>query len=68
MKTKPHSEEHMRFENLLGRIVSVPAAEVKKRMEEDRTSRDCAKENGQRSKRARPIVSPAAVASSKTRV
>jgi hypothetical protein len=33
------SRAHQNFENLLGRIVSVPAAEVKKRMEDDRTSR-----------------------------
>jgi hypothetical protein len=62
------SEAHQNFENLLGRIVSVPNAEVKKRMDDEQTAKEWAKENGQRTHRARPIVSPAAVSSSKTRV
>ncbi len=43
MKTKPTSSEYKAFENLLGRVLSVPKAEITRRIEEDkrekRTSR-----------------------------
>lgn len=34
MKTKPQSEEYKRFENLLGGVLSVPKAEIDRRIEE----------------------------------
>jgi hypothetical protein len=36
MKTKPQSEEYKRFETLLGDVLSVPKAEITRRIEEDR--------------------------------
>ena len=66
MKTKSHSDEHMRFRNLLGRIVDVSKAEVDRRMAEAESVRQSARENGQRAKRARPIVSPDAASSAKS--
>jgi len=62
------SEAHMRFENLLRRVVSVPDAEVKRRMDAEKTAKEWAKENDLPISRTRPIVSPAAVSSSKNRV
>jgi hypothetical protein len=67
MKPKPHSEEHTRFENLLRLVVSVPKAEVDRRMADDRATKEWAKENDQPAHRARPIVSPAAVGASRSR-
>jgi hypothetical protein len=34
MKAKPESEEYKRFENLLGRVLSVSKEELKERMDE----------------------------------
>jgi len=65
--TAMKSQEQKNFENLLRAVVSVPHAEVKRRMEDEQMAKDWAKENGQRTHRARPIVSPAAVASSRNR-
>ncbi len=61
------SEEQRNFENLLRRVVSVPHAEVKRRMEDEKITKQWGKENGQRTRRARPIVSLAAVSESKNR-
>jgi hypothetical protein len=61
------SQEHQNFENLLRAVVSVPHAEIKRRMEDEKTAKEWGKANGQRTRRARPIVSPAAVASSRNR-
>ena len=36
MKAKPQSEEYKRFEALLGQVLSVPKAEVTRRIEEDK--------------------------------
>jgi hypothetical protein len=36
MKTKPTSPEYKAFENLLGRVLSVPKAEITRRIEEDK--------------------------------
>jgi hypothetical protein len=36
MKTKPQSEEYARFENLLGVVLSVPKAEITRRIAEDK--------------------------------
>jgi hypothetical protein len=64
MKTKPESKEYENFTNLLRRVVSVPHAEIKRRMEEDEATKKATRENGQPKRRQRPIVSPASVASS----
>jgi hypothetical protein len=65
MKPKPDSKEYENFTNLLRRVVSVPHAEIKRRMEEDKTTKELTEKSGQPKRRQRPIVSPAAVASSK---
>jgi hypothetical protein len=36
MKTKPQSEEYKRFETLLGAVLSVPKAEITRRIAEDK--------------------------------
>ena len=36
MKTKPQSAEYKAFENLLGKVLTVPKAEINRRIEEDR--------------------------------
>jgi hypothetical protein len=36
MKPKPQSEEYRRFETLLGEVLSVPKAEITRRIEEDK--------------------------------
>ena len=64
METGPDSKEYENFTNLLRRIVSVPHAEIKRRMEEDETTKETTRKNGQPKRRQRPIVSPASVASS----
>jgi hypothetical protein len=61
------TEEYGNFANLLRRVVSVPRAEIQRRMEDEKTAKEWAKENKQRTRRARPIVSPAAVSSSRNR-
>ena len=61
------SQEYQNFENLLRKVVSVPHAEIKRRMEAEKSAKEWAKENNQRTRRVRPIVSPAAVADSKNR-
>jgi len=65
MKDETDSEEYKNFTNLLRRVVSVPHAEIKRRMEEDQTTKELTRKNGQPKRRQRPIVSPSAVASSK---
>jgi hypothetical protein len=64
MKT-PESAEYQNFKNLLRRIVSVPHAEIQKRMEDERATKDWTRENDQPEHRNRPIVSPGSGASSK---
>jgi hypothetical protein len=65
MKARPDSKEYENFTRLLRRVVSVPHAEIKRRMEEDATTKELTRKNGQPKRRQRPIVSPASVASSK---
>jgi hypothetical protein len=36
MKTKPTSEEYRAFENLLGKVIQVPKAEIARRIAEDK--------------------------------
>ena len=36
MKTKPTSPEYKAFENMLGTVLSVPKAEITRRIEEDK--------------------------------
>jgi hypothetical protein len=67
MSRETDSPEYQNFANLLGRIVAVPHAEIKRRMEDDAATKDWAKKNELPRRRQRPIVSPAAVASSKNR-
>jgi hypothetical protein len=64
MKTEPDSKEYENFTNLLRRIVSVPHAEIKRRMESDEATKEATRESDQPKRRQRPIVSPASVASS----
>jgi hypothetical protein len=64
MKTSP-SQEYQNFTNLLRRIVTVPKSEVQKRMDDDKDTKDWTEANHQPEHRHRPIVSPAAVSSSK---
>jgi len=61
------SKEQQNFENLLRAVVSVPHAEIKRRMEDERTAKEWAKDNGQRTHRSRPIVSPAAIAETRNK-
>ncbi|MGO9339481.1 MAG: hypothetical protein ACLPY1_18435 [Terracidiphilus sp.] len=65
MSTEPDSTEYQNFTNLLRRIVTVPHAEIQKRMDDDKATKDWTRENKQKQRRQRPIVSPAAVSSSK---
>jgi hypothetical protein len=67
MSQAPDSPEYQNFTILLQRIVTVPHAEIKRRMEDDMATKDWTLENAQPKHRHRPIVSPAAVASSKSR-
>ena len=64
MKTEPDSKEYENFTNLLRRIVSVPRAEIKRRMEADEATKEATRESDQPKRRQRPNVSPASVASS----
>jgi len=61
----PDSPEYQNFTNLLRRIVTVPHAEIKRRMEDDEATKDWVKKNELPEKRHRPIVSPSAVSSSR---
>jgi hypothetical protein len=65
MKDKTDSKEYENFTSLLRRVVSVPHAEIKRRMDEDAATKELTRKNGQPKRRQRPIVSPASVASSK---
>ena len=67
MSQETDSPEYQNFTNLLRRIVTVPHAEIKRRMEDDEATKDWVRENDLPQKRQRPIVSSAAVASSKIR-
>ncbi len=67
MRQEPDSPEYQNFTNLLRRIVTVPHAEIQKRMDDDKATKDWTRENKQVQRRQRPIVSPAAVSSSRTR-
>jgi hypothetical protein len=67
MSQEPDSAEYQNFTNLLRRIVTVPHTEIQKRMEDEQATKDWTRENDQPEHRHRPIVSPAAVASSRTR-
>lgn len=66
MSQEPDSPEYENFTKLLQRIVTVPRAEVQKRIDDDKMTQDWTRENDQPAHRHRPIVSPASVASSKT--
>jgi hypothetical protein len=67
MSHEPDSPEYQNFTNLLRRLVTVPHAEIQKRMDDDKATKDWTRDNAQKQRRQRPIVSPAAVSSSKTR-
>jgi hypothetical protein len=58
MSHEPDSPEYQNFTNLLRRIVTVPHAEIKRRMDDDRATKDWTRENRQPEHRHRPIVSP----------
>jgi hypothetical protein len=68
MSGEADSPEYKNFTDLLRSIVSVPHAEIKRRMEDDKATKDWTRENNQKQRRQRPIVSPAAVSSSKIRL
>ena len=65
MKDETDSKEYENFTNLLRRVVSVSHAAIKERIEDDKAEKKRTRENGKKIRRQRPIVSPAAVASSK---
>jgi len=65
MSEEPDSQEYRNFTNLLRRIVTVPRAEIQKRMDDDQATKDWTRENDQPEHRHRPIVSPSAVVSSR---
>lgn len=67
MSQETDSTEYQNFTNLLRRIVTVPHAEIQKRMEAEKAAKEWGKKNEQRTHRSRPIVSPAAVSESKNR-
>jgi hypothetical protein len=56
MKSKPKSEEYAKFESLLGQVLSVPKAEITRRIEEDkrgkRTPKSASRASGESSSRA----------------
>ena len=66
MSQEPDSQEYKNFKNLLRRIVTVPHAEIQKRMNDDQATKDWTRENDQPEHRHRPIVSPDSVASSRS--
>jgi hypothetical protein len=70
------SPEYQNFENLLRRIVTVPHTEIKRRLDDDKATKDWTRANAQPEHRRRPIVFPpapsrapvpAVVSSSRTR-
>jgi hypothetical protein len=67
MNEQPDSAEYRNFTSLLRRIVTVPRAEIKRRMEDDEATKDWTRENKQPTHRHRPIVSPSPVSSSRSR-
>ena len=66
MSQEPDSTEYQNFTNLLQRIVTVPHVEIQRRMNDEKATKEWTRENEQPEHRHRPIVSPAAVASSRT--
>jgi hypothetical protein len=64
---RPDSTEYRNFTNLLRRIVAVPHAEIKRRMEDDEATKDWTRENKQPMHRHRPIVSPVSASGAKRR-
>ena len=66
MSQEPDSQEYENFRNLLRRIVTVPRADIQKRMDEDKATKDWTRDNAQPEHRHRPIVSPGSVASSRS--
>jgi hypothetical protein len=56
MKTKPQSPEYKAFENLLGQVLTVPKAEINRRIEEDkrekRTPKSACRVSGESSSQA----------------
>ena len=40
MKSKPQSDEYKAFEGMLGTVLSVPKAEITRRIKEDRQKKD----------------------------
>jgi hypothetical protein len=67
MSQEPESPEYRNFTNLLRRIVTVPHAEIRQRMEDEEARTEWSKTSDQGGARHRPIVSPAAVSSSKNK-
>ena len=65
MNAASDSPQYQKFAALLSRIVTVPRSEIKGRMDDDAATKDWVEKNGLPKKRNRPIVSPAAVASSR---
>jgi hypothetical protein len=43
MKTKPQTPEYKAFENLLGQVLSVPKAEITRRIEDDKREKQASK-------------------------
>jgi hypothetical protein len=66
MSHESDSAEYQNFTNLLRRIVTVPHAEIQRRMDDDRATKDWTRENQQVQRRQRPIVSPPAPSSTPT--
>ncbi len=58
MSPDPDSLEYQNFENLLRRIVEVPHSEIRRRMDDDKATKDWTRANSQPEHRHRPIVSP----------
>jgi hypothetical protein len=61
MSQEPDSPEYQNFTNLLRRIVTVPHAEIKRRMDDDKATKDWTRENHQKQRRQRPTVSPQSI-------
>ena len=59
MDNESDSLEYQNFTRLLQRIVTVPRAEVQKRIDDDKMTQDWTRKNDQPAHRHRPIVSPA---------
>jgi len=67
MSDESESQEYQNFTALLKRIVSVPRAEIKRRMQDEEMTKEWVRDNDQTARRHRPIVSPALAADAKPR-